>query len=105
MRQEMVDVFLGLGSNLGDRGANLQTALVDLEQWDVRVLRASSIYCTEPILLKSASSFRSEPFCKKDQPDFYNMVVQVKTDRSPEDLLMVVLAIERSLGRVRKEKW
>ncbi len=88
----MNDIFLSLGSNLGDRGANLQTALVDLEQWDVRVLRTSSIY-------------KTEPFGKKDQQDFFNMAVQVKTDRSPEDLLMVLHAIERSLGRERKEKW
>lgn len=88
-------IFLALGSNLGGtigRGANLQKALVDLERWEVRVLRVSSIYNTEP-------------FGKKDQPDFLNMVSQVQTDRSPEDLLTVLNAIERSFGRERREKW
>ena len=84
----MDDIFLSLGSNLGDRGANLQAALVALEQWNIRILRPSSIYETEP-------------FGKKDQQNFYNMVVRVKTDRSPEDLMTVLLAIERSLGRLR----
>lgn len=88
----MAEVFLGLGSNVGDRGANLQSALVDLERWEVRILHASSIYETEP-------------FGKKDQSDFYNMVVRVQTDRSPQDLLMALHAIERSLGRDYREKW
>ncbi len=88
----MNDIFLSLGSNVGNRGANLQTALVNLEQWEVRVLRSSSIYETEP-------------FGKKDQGNFFNLAVQVKTDRTPEDLLMVLHAIERSMGRERKEPW
>lgn len=85
-------VFLSLGSNLGDRGANLQKALVDLELWGVSVFRSSSMYVTDP-------------FGKKDQPDFYNLAVEVTTDRSPEDLLTAIHAIERSFGRERKEKW
>jgi len=92
-------VFLSLGSNMGNRGANLQMALVDLERWEVRILRSSSIYVTDPVLLKPQKPG------EKSQEDFYNMVLQVKTDRSPEDLLTVLLAIERSLGRERKEKW
>lgn len=88
----MVKIFLGLGSNMGNRGQKLQTALTDLERWGVKILRSSSIYETSPV-------------GKKDQPDFYNMVVRVKTDRSPEDLLTVISAVERSLGRERTEKW
>lgn len=77
---------------MGNRGQKLQTALTDLERWGVKILRSSSIYETSPV-------------GKKDQPDFYNMVVRVKTDRSPEDLLTVISAVERSLGRERTEKW
>jgi 2-amino-4-hydroxy-6-hydroxymethyldihydropteridine diphosphokinase len=88
----MKKIYLGLGSNMGNRGEKLQSALMDLERWGVKILRSSSIYETSPV-------------GKKDQPDFYNMVVQVKTDRSPEDLLTVIRAVERSLGRVRTEKW
>ena len=92
----MENIFLAIGSNLGDRGANLQKALLDLEKWDVRVLNASSIYETAPLLLDAT---------KPDQPDFYNMIVRVKTEKSPQDLLTVLLAIERSAGRIRKQKW
>jgi 2-amino-4-hydroxy-6-hydroxymethyldihydropteridine diphosphokinase len=101
----MDNIFLGLGANLGDRGANLQMALGDLERWGVRVLRCSSIYETVPFLPKTASGVGSGSAGKTDQPDFYNLVVRVQTDRSPEDLLTVIHAIERSLGRVRREKW
>ena len=85
-------VFLGLGSNLGDRGANVQQALTDLERWGVKVILSSSLYETEPV-------------GNIDQPRFLNMTVKASTDRSPEDLLTVVLSIERSLGRVRRGKW
>ncbi len=88
----MTKVYLSLGSNMGDRGANIQTALVDLEQWGVKVVRSSSLYETDP-------------FGVKNQPGFLNMAVEAATGRSPEDLLTAIHAIERSLGRERKEKW
>ncbi|MFO0781166.1 MAG: 2-amino-4-hydroxy-6-hydroxymethyldihydropteridine diphosphokinase [Candidatus Gracilibacteria bacterium] len=90
----MHDVYLAFGSNVGDRGANIQKALTDLEYWGVKILRSSSLYETEP-------------FGKKDQQHFYNMAAHAVTDRSPEDLLTVLHAIERSLGRdrSREEPW
>lgn len=85
--------FLSLGSNLGDRRANLDEALVRLEASGlVRVVRRSSLYETAPI-------------GKTDQPWFLNLVVEVDTDLPPEDLLDLTQAIERSLGRTRDGRW
>ncbi len=80
--------YLGLGSNLGDRGKYLQQALVSLEQRVGMVWRTSSLY-------------ESEPVGFLDQPWFLNMVAMVETDCSPEDLLMAVRMIENVLGRER----
>ncbi|MFA5829922.1 MAG: 2-amino-4-hydroxy-6-hydroxymethyldihydropteridine diphosphokinase [Candidatus Gracilibacteria bacterium] len=96
----MRNIFLSLGSNLGDRGDFLQRALESLEKWGVSVLRTSSIYEAEAVgergeILKDAAG--------KAQPGFLNMVIEVETERSPEDLLMVIHAIERALGRERGE--
>lgn len=90
----MHDVYLAFGSNVGDRGANIQKSLTDLEFWGIKILRSSSLYETEP-------------FGRKDQAHFYNMAAHAVTDRSPEDLLTVLHAIERSLGRDRshEEQW
>lgn len=101
----MVKVYLAFGSNLGDRGGNIQSAMVQLERLGVKILRSSSLYETEPILLKSASSLRSEPVGKTDQPDFFNLVVEAETNDSPEELLLRIHSVERALGRERREKW
>lgn len=88
----MAKVFLGLGSNVGDRGQNLQKALVSLENWGVKILRSSSIY-------------ESEPVGFKNQDWFYNMVVGAETELEPVDLLKAIKSIELALGRVKAEKW
>ncbi|MCA9373558.1 MAG: 2-amino-4-hydroxy-6-hydroxymethyldihydropteridine diphosphokinase [Candidatus Gracilibacteria bacterium] len=85
----MKKVYLGLGSNLGDRGRNLQEALVLLERWGVKIVRSSSIYETEP-------------WGYLDQDWFFNMVVEGETELSPEELLQATQAIERALKRVKK---
>jgi 2-amino-4-hydroxy-6-hydroxymethyldihydropteridine diphosphokinase len=78
---------LGLGSNVGDRRANLQAAVDALPAHGVRVLAASSVYDTEPV---------GEVL---DQPDFLNAVVRVETSLDPEALLDACKAVERELGR------
>ncbi len=86
-------VFLGLGSNLGDRAANIAAAVALLDQWPgIKVSRCSSLYETEP-------------FGYKEQPDFVNAVVAVETVLEPEELLAVCLQIERQLGRQRDILW
>ena len=84
----MEKIFLSLGTNLGDRGENLKQAILQLENWGVKVVCTSSIYETEPVGFK-------------DQPWFYNMVLEVETSLSPQDLLATLLRIEREMGRKR----
>jgi len=79
-------IFLGLGSNLGDSAANLAEAVERLGRKGLRVIRASSIYKTEPVGLKG-------------QPWFLNQVVEVETDFSPARLLKTAKSIERGMGR------
>jgi 2-amino-4-hydroxy-6-hydroxymethyldihydropteridine diphosphokinase len=78
--------YLGLGSNVGDRLANLRAA-VDALSRRVEVLGKSSVYETEP---------QGEVL---DQPDFLNAAVSIETDLAPEELLDVCKGIERELGR------
>jgi len=78
--------FLSLGSNLGNRRANLGRALAELKKARVKVLRSSSLYRTQP--LKYAA-----------QPWFYNQVVEVSTALEPADLLALIKTVERDLGR------
>lgn len=79
--------YIGLGSNLGDRGAMIARAL---EQLHPR--RVSTIVETEP-------------WGVADQPRFLNAVAEIETDLAPAELLDRLLDVERGLGRVRKEKW
>jgi 2-amino-4-hydroxy-6-hydroxymethyldihydropteridine diphosphokinase len=80
-----VEVYLGLGTNLGDRLQNLHAALAVLPQ-TVRVRRVSQVYETEP-------------WGYLDQPNFLNLAAEVETDLAPLDLLAVVKEIEQRLGR------
>lgn len=84
----MTITYLSLGSNLGDREANLRRAVELLGSAEVRVLRESSIYETEPQDLR-------------EQPCFLNMVAEIETSLSPEALLDRVHRIEEELGRKR----
>ena len=88
-----VQAFLGLGSNLGDRLANLQRA-VDLldRRTGISVLRSSRVYETDPVGGPS-------------QPDYLNAVLEVDTMLAPPDLLRACLDVEEALGRVRDERW
>ena len=85
--------FIGLGSNLGDREANIRQALQFLEQLpETTIVRGSSLYDTEPVGVS-------------DQPNFLNGVVQIETHLAPRQLLWNLMLIERRLGRVRTQQW
>jgi 2-amino-4-hydroxy-6-hydroxymethyldihydropteridine diphosphokinase len=92
MSMSRVIAFLGLGSNLGDRLANLRRA-VDLlaEVEGIDVVRTSAVYETDPV--------------GPPQPDYFNAVAEVRTTLTPRELLEAGLAVERTLGRVRDERW
>ena len=85
MSDEAVEVYLGLGSNMGDRQGNLSRAL-DLLSRKLQIGEVSSVYDTEPIGNVS-------------QPRFLNMVCQVYTRIAPEALLALAKGIETKLGR------
>jgi 2-amino-4-hydroxy-6-hydroxymethyldihydropteridine diphosphokinase len=80
--------YLGLGSNVGDRRANLQAAVDALPARGVEVLASSSTYDTEPVGLVL------------DQPEFLNACVRIRTALEPEALLDACKAVERELGRM-----
>lgn len=84
--------FLLLGSNLGDRLANLQKSIDLLRLADITILRSSAIY-------------ESEPWGIREQPVFYNCVVEIATTRSADELLQLCLSIEIKMGRERVRKW
>ncbi len=78
-------VFLGLGSNLGDRDAFLRAALVELAQV-YQIERLSSVYETAPQLVL-------------EQPFYHNLVCAGRTQLAPADLLHFLKALEQRLGR------
>ena len=85
MSSEPVTVYLGLGSNMGNRQANLDKS-IDLLSQRLKVEQVSSIYDTEPV-------------GNTDQPRFLNLVCQVYTRLAPQELLTLAKSIELKLGR------
>jgi 2-amino-4-hydroxy-6-hydroxymethyldihydropteridine diphosphokinase len=79
--------YLGLGSNVGERRAQLQAAVDALPAAGVRVLAASSVYDTDPV---------GEIL---DQPSFLNACLRIRTALEPLALLDAVKGLERELGR------
>ncbi|HWQ55935.1 MAG TPA: 2-amino-4-hydroxy-6-hydroxymethyldihydropteridine diphosphokinase [Bryobacteraceae bacterium] len=80
--------YLGLGSNLGDRQGTLRAALDALPAPDLRVLRVSPVYETEPMDVRN-------------QPWFLNLAVEIETSLLPRQLLARTQKIELQLGRRR----
>ncbi len=87
----MDNVFISMGSNLGDKIGNCRKAANEIAGF-CEVIRVSSLYETEPV-------------GKEDQPNFINCVSQIETNLSPHELLKELNSIEEKLGRVRTEKW
>jgi len=82
-------VYLSLGSNVGDRDANLRAAIAALAPAGLHVTQVSSIYETEPVDYL-------------DQPWFLNCVVEAETDVEPQALLQALRAIESQMGGKRE---
>lgn len=83
---------LGLGTNLGDRSANLNIAVELISERIGEVLNVSCVY-------------KTAAWGVTNQPDFYNQVIEVKTNLFPWELMKSLLDIEQIMGRVRIEKW
>jgi 2-amino-4-hydroxy-6-hydroxymethyldihydropteridine diphosphokinase len=79
--------YLSLGSNLGDREANLRSAIAQLKGGG-QILSVSSMYETQPVDVP-------------DQPWFLNCVVAISTEKTPRELLQLALQIEANMGRLR----
>jgi len=88
----MINVFLLLGSNLGDKRAFLQAAIGHIETDIALVEKTSSIYETQS-------------WGKTNEPDYLNQVVWLKTNLPARDVLEKILNIENVMGRIREEKW
>jgi 2-amino-4-hydroxy-6-hydroxymethyldihydropteridine diphosphokinase len=86
----MKKVFIGLGSNLGDRMESLRKAKSKIVELIGPVVSESAVYETEPVGFKSNEMF-------------LNMVLCAETDRSPSGVLGIIIQIESQLGRVRSE--
>lgn len=88
-----VRAYLGLGGNIGDPVHAMAAALRALDATtEVRVAAVSSLY-------------RTPPWGRTDQPDFVNAAAALDTLLSPHDLLTLCLSTERTLKRVRAERW
>ena len=84
--------YIALGSNLGDKEANLRQAL--------------KMLLVKGLQIRSVSSFfKTEPYGVTDQHEFINAVACVKTDLAPEKLLKLLLDTELEMGRVRLRHW
>lgn len=88
----MIQAALSIGSNLGDRFANLQFSLDQLQKNSCKVIAISSVYETAPV---------GGPA----QESFLNVAVIVETTMEPLDLLHKALAIEELAHRVREVRW
>ena len=85
----MAEVYLGLGTNLGDKEANLNMAMEEIRKRVGEILSLSAYYITEPWGFDSQNAF-------------LNAACKVSTCLSPLDVLFTTQSIERDLGRMKK---
>ena len=88
----MNEVYLQLGSNIGDRLDNLDQSIKIITERIGNVLERSSVY-------------ESTPWGVENQRNFLNQVIFVKSNFDPYTILDLVLQIEKDMGRIRIEKW
>ena len=88
----MNEVYLQLGSNIGDRLDNLDQSIKIITERIGNVLEKSSVY-------------ESTPWGVENQRNFLNQVIFVESNFDPYTILDLVLQIEKDMGRIRIEKW
>ncbi len=86
----MENIFLGVGTNLGDREGNLIEALTMIKDFPCSLVASSSVYETDPWGFQTANQF-------------LNMVLKIRSDLSPRGLIKEIFKIEENMGRVRSE--
>ncbi|MBR3627787.1 MAG: 2-amino-4-hydroxy-6-hydroxymethyldihydropteridine diphosphokinase [Elusimicrobia bacterium] len=87
----MTTIYLSLGSNIGNRRKNLEKAVKELEKNNIKKIKISSFYETEPVGPK--------------QRNFYNVAGKFETNLSPQNLLKTVKQIEDKIGRKKTYRW
>ncbi|MEZ4686717.1 MAG: 2-amino-4-hydroxy-6-hydroxymethyldihydropteridine diphosphokinase [Bacteroidia bacterium] len=85
-------IFLGLGTNMGNREANIARALGELALSGIGILRCASV-------------IETPAWGMEDQPAFLNTVAEVSFGGSARELLNTLLSVEEKMGRIREEKW
>jgi len=87
----LTEVYIALGSNMGDRNQNLEDACRFIESSAGKIIKRSSVYETEP-------------WGFHQQPDFFNQTIKIETTFAPDRLMKELLAIEENMGRIRTFK-
>ena len=87
----MQAIYLGLGTNLGDRAANLQAAVIGLAK--------------ELVITAVSPLYQTAPWGVTDQPDFINMCLAAETALSPIELLTFIKDLEVEIGRLPSKRW
>ena len=85
-------LFILLGTNLGDRIQNLEIARNEIEIHIGKITKFSGIYETAAWGIT-------------EQPNFLNQVLQISTDLKPNKILQIILKMEQKMGRIREQKW
>jgi 2-amino-4-hydroxy-6-hydroxymethyldihydropteridine diphosphokinase len=85
-------IFLGLGTNTGDRAMNLKKSIFALKNKGINIIAQSKIYETSP-------------WGYTDQPDFLNACIKAETELSAEELLLTLKSLEKELGREESFRW
>ena len=91
LENQVNKVYLGLGSNLGNKENNLNKAMFLLSDMNTTIVNVSSLYLTK--------SWPNELF-----PDYINIVLKIKTNLDPKSLFVKIKKVEKSLGRKNKPK-
>lgn len=85
-------IYLGLGTNIGKRSDNLKKAI------ELISIKIGEVTKTSPV-------YKTAAWGITNQPDFYNQVIEIKTNKFPWSLMQSLLEIELEMGRVRVQKW
>ncbi|HCA41835.1 MAG TPA: 2-amino-4-hydroxy-6-hydroxymethyldihydropteridine diphosphokinase, partial [Bacteroidetes bacterium] len=86
-------VFLGLGSNVGDKIKFIKSAIEEISKLD------------KTNLTKESSYYETEPWGLREQDDFINSVIEITTELEAKDLFMELKNIEKKLHRKNRGKW
>ena len=83
--------YLAIGSNLGNKSNNIERTKFELKKYKIKIL-------------KSSSNYLSESWPNKSNPKYINIIIKIKTNLAPLELLKICNLIESKLGRVRSKK-